>query len=114
MIRNLIWLIFIVVLVGACAPKTLYTWDAYDHSTYSYVKNTDEKSLDTMMKVYEMIIKNPRGTRLVPPPGVCADYGYLLLKMSKNIEGKAMLEKEIKLYPESKVFVDKILKMIEK
>jgi hypothetical protein len=37
----------------------------------------------------------------------------LLIQQNKKSEGKVMLLKEVELYPESKVFVDRILKLIE-
>ena len=46
-------------------------------------------------------------------PGVYADYGFFLLQKGKMKEAKENLNKEIVLYPESKVFIDRILKMIE-
>ena len=48
------------------------------------------------------------------PPGVYADYGYILLQIGKTDEGKELLMKEVELYPESKIFIDRILKMLER
>jgi hypothetical protein len=36
-----------------------------------------------------------------------------LLQANKAEEGKALLLKEVALYPESKVFIDRILKIIK-
>jgi hypothetical protein len=47
------------------------------------------------------------------PPGVYADYGFILLQASKTDQGREMLEREVALYPESKQFIDRILKLIE-
>ena len=49
----------------------------------------------------------------MPPPGVCADYGYLLIKKGEVEKGKELLVKETILYPESKLFIDMILKRFE-
>ena len=38
----------------------------------------------------------------------------LLLQVGKKEQGKDMLLKEIALYPESQLFIERILKMIEK
>ena len=48
------------------------------------------------------------------PPGIYADYGFVLLQSGKTEEGNAMLEKEISLYPESKIFIARIIKMQKK
>ena len=42
-----------------------------------------------------------------------ADYGFLLIQKGNMVDGIANLKKEISLYPESKIFIDRILKMIE-
>ncbi|HOT15516.1 MAG TPA: DUF4810 domain-containing protein [Bacteroidales bacterium] len=109
----------IIVAVGAllmasCTVENqLYSWYAYDEASYNFLKNNDEKSRQELIENYQQIIEKQRGTRKVPPPGIYADYGFLLLQANKTVEGKALLEKEIALYPESKVFIERILKMIE-
>ena len=60
------------------------------------------------------IIDKQKGKRGAVPPGIYADYGFILLQANRTEEGKAMLLKEISLYPESKVFIERILKMTEK
>jgi len=99
----------------SCAPtKPLYNWKGYDDAVYAYTKASDEKSVENLIKIYEKLIKKSGGSREVPPPGVCADYGYILIKKGESEKGKELLTKETVLYPESKVFVDRILKRFEK
>jgi hypothetical protein len=43
-----------------------------------------------------------------------ADYGFFLIQRGDLKKGKESLNKEILLYPESKIFIDRILKLIEK
>ena len=109
-------LLFAIIVFGciSCGTSTsLYDWKGYDDAVYKYINNADEKSVESLMKVYERLNKTSGGTRQVPPPGVCADYGYLLLKNGKIKEGKELLKKEISLYPESKQFIDRILDRLE-
>ncbi|MDD3323439.1 MAG: DUF4810 domain-containing protein [Paludibacter sp.] len=104
-----------VILLTACSvQKPLYTWSNYANSSYNYLKNNDEKSTQELIKSYQAIIEKQKGTRGVVPPGIYADYGFILLQANKTAEGKAMLLKEIALYPESSVFIERILKMTEK
>ena len=70
-------------------------------------------SCSSNSQLYDRLLHAPGGVRMVPPPGVCADYGYLLLMNGKTDEGKALLEQETVLYPESKKFIDRILKRFE-
>jgi hypothetical protein len=107
----------IIVVAGVMSScgvqKPLYNWKGYDDAVYIYTKNMDQKSIDNLLEVYDKLIDNANGTRQVPPPGVCADYGYLLIQKGKIEEGKALLEKEIMLYPESKQFIERIIKRLE-
>lgn len=110
-----ILLLIIIALGGvSCATQTqLYNWKGYDDAVYAYTKRSDEKSVESLMTVYTNLIQNSGGSRKVPPPGVCADYGFLLIQGGKVKEGKELLVKETVLYPESKQFVDRILKRFE-
>ena len=104
----------IILFAISCAPtKPLYNWRGYDDAVYAYTKASDEKSNENLIKIYEKLIKNSGGSRQVPPPGVCADYGYLLVKRGEIVKGKELLTKETILYPESKQFIDRILKRFE-
>ena len=70
----------------SCGVTSLYYWGgsqngatAYENLTY---KNYDKQSPESLCKLicmYEDIISNTGGTRQLPPPGICAEYGYLLL-----------------------------------
>ncbi|MDR2927933.1 MAG: DUF4810 domain-containing protein [Cytophagaceae bacterium] len=112
--KKIICLIFAVAALSSCVTqKELYDWKGYDDAVYAYTKTTDEKSIENLMKVYDRLIDNSGGTRQVPPPGICADYGYILIQKGKTEEGKALLVKETQLYPESKPFIDRILKRFE-
>jgi hypothetical protein len=110
MIRTLPLLV-VVMLLASCA-KPLYNWDTYNQDSYNHLKKSDDKSQDKLLKTYEKMIAKPKGTRGVPPPGVYADYGFFLISLDRMEKGEAMLEKEIELYPESKVFIDLVLNMM--
>ena len=87
--------------------------------------------------MYEDIGSNPGGTRRMPPPGICAEYGYMLLipenaaifaenatAMQRRTftsgdyasffpeKGKEMLQKEIELYPESVKFIAPLIERL--
>lgn len=113
--NKLFVLLIPVTLLASCtSTKSLYSWSKYDISSYDYLKNNDEKSSQELIKNYQVIIAKQKGLRQVVPPGIYADYGFILLQSGKNEEGNAMLEKEIALYPESKIFIDRIIKIQKK
>lgn len=94
----------------SCTSTNMYSWYNYQEDYYHYLKNSDDKSLEKLTKTYQKIIEKQTATRGTVPPGIYADYGWLLLQSGKTAEGKAMLAKEVELYPESQVFVASILK----
>ena len=130
-----------LILLTSCGTQ-LYYWcsnklsgvSEYEDLTYkNYDKRTPE-SICALLCLYEDMITNPGGLRNVPPPGICAEFGYLLLQpdteeifaghatrkqkesfaemntSSFKALGIQMLEKEIELYPESAVFIDPLVK----
>lgn len=105
-----------VLLLYSCgtSARTMYTWYGYDDVAYEYSRNRSQENTANLIKVYEQIINKQKGTRGQIPPGMCAEYGYLLVKQGKQKEGIALLEREMKLYPESQVFVGRIVEQLKK
>lgn len=113
--KKVLFISALVVVLASCTmgPKPLYTWKNYDDASYGYLKKNDDKSTKALMDTYQKIIDKQKGSRNTVPPGIYADYGFLLLQSNRTAEGKNMLAKEIELYPESKPFVERILKTLE-
>ena len=143
--KKTLLLILAAALLSSCGPtNALYYWGgaqngttAYENLAYqSYDKQTP-KSVCNLVAVYEKMVTNPGGIRQVPPPGICAEYGYLLLLpetadiFMKNAtdaqkklfqsddygvlfseRGKEMLRKEMELYPESARFIEPLIKKL--
>jgi len=105
--------IVIILLTGCATPTSLYTWSNYSTLAHNYLKNSDEVSTTKLFDGYDEVINNQKGTRSAVPPGIYADYAFLLLERGEVERAREMLNKEITLYPESKVFIEHILKMIE-
>ena len=102
------------VFVGCATAPQLYSWYDYNETSYAYLKNATPESQQSLLKTYDKIIDKQSGTRAIVPPGVYADYGFMLMQENKKEEGKKMLMKEVELYPESKVFIEQIIRMTEK
>lgn len=110
---------FAVAFLSGCASTNgkipLYNWSSYTQDTYKYIKEGEEDNIETLLTTYQWIFDNQTGTiRESVPPGVCADYGYLLVRAGRVEEGKELLKKEKELYPESARFVDSVLRKIER
>jgi hypothetical protein len=104
---------FFFLLASCSTQKPLYSWEKYEDSSYNYLKDNNEEATQELIENFQKIIKEQKGSRGIVPPGIYADYGFILLQLNKTEEGKKLLQKEVSLYPESKIFIDRILKILE-
>ena len=106
--------ICVIAFTSCATQKSLYTWYDSEDATYKYTKRGTDELLTKAMAQYEKVISKQKGIRKVVPPGVNAEYGYLLYKAGKKEEGLVLLKAEIKAYPESETFISRIIKQLEK
>ncbi len=102
-----------LALCACTGPETLYSWHDYDNATYKYNKRQTEELQAKLLDTYRRMTEHQGGRRGVVPPGLYAEYGYLLYKTGKKDEGLGFLRQEIKLYPESERYISRIIKQIE-
>ncbi|MBR6423336.1 MAG: hypothetical protein IKS47_01465 [Bacteroidales bacterium] len=125
------------LLLSACGPtgQILYNWGGesngvtkYERLTYRTSAKQSPESICAMLVLYEQMVKRPGGLRQVPPPGICAEYAWLLAQpetaaafaehataRQKSDLGFAtssfmersrdLFEMEMRYYPESVVFI---------
>ena len=147
--KRLILLAVLGLTITSCSvTQPLYYWGGeqkgtskYENLAYmSYDKQTPE-SMCRLICVYEDMVNNPAGSRQVPPPGICAEYGYLLLQPQTaetfakhatpaqrsafkdadadyavlfRARGEEMMKMEMTLYPESVHFIKPIFEKLTK
>jgi len=141
--------LFLLTLLTFCLTScgltsSLYYWGGVQNGATTYenlaYKNYDKQTPESLCKLicmYEDIVSSPGGTRRMPPPGICAEYGYMLLipenanifaehatSMQKRTfdsgdyatffpeKGKELLQKEIELYPESAKFITPLIERL--
>ncbi len=92
-----------------------YNWDEYSTVTYDYVRNKDDESRKKMTEQYKKIMELNKGDAdsSQVPPGIYADYGFMLVEEGNEEEGVEYLKKEMELYPMSEPFLRKIIERIE-
>jgi len=113
--RNLLVTVLFAFALSSCtSPQYLYSWYDYVDASYQYEKKETPKSEENLSKSIQKVMKKQNGSRKVVPPGIYAENGYMLIKAGKKEEGLSLLKKEIELYPESQVFIGRIVKQIEK
>lgn len=137
------WRLILVLAAGllltACGPtaEVLYYWGgessgvtAYEKAAYRSSAKQSPESLCAMVALYEKMVTHPGGWRKVPPPGICAEYAFLLSQpetatifaenasskqktsLSFDISATAfqersreLFEMEMQYYPESITFI---------
>ncbi len=60
-----------------------------------------------MEELYEIISKSQKKNKK-PPPGICCEYGYMLLQNGRKDEAVKMFGLEAKYYPESVFFIKRL------
>ena len=108
-------LIALAMSMTSCfGTQSLYAWDKYEDASYAYTKEPNEKNQTNLVKCYDkMIDRQGSSYRKVVPPGLYAEKAYMLLKAGNKQEALRYFDLEIKSYPESKLFIDRIKKQIE-
>ena len=140
--KRILTIVLVSFAFTSCGiTSSLYYWGGmqngattYENLAYqNYDKQTPE-SICNLLCMYEDMVSNPGGTRRMPPPGICAEYGYMLLvpgnaeifsryattsqKQTFSVtdyaaffpeRGKEMMLKEVELYPESAKFITPLI-----
>ena len=142
--RLLASIVTLIALTSCGMTKPLYYWggesnntSVYELLTYKDYKTQTPQAICALIYAYEDMVRNPGGSRQIPPPGICAEYGYLILqpttattfteyatKRQKSLfqgsdyaaifteRGQELLNKEMEYYPESSLFILPLLKKL--
>ncbi len=114
MMKKLLLAALVVMAITSCTTTAnLYSWYDYEDITYQYSKKRTDELQGKVLEQYQKMIEMQRGVRGVVPPGLYAEYGYLLCMTGKQKEGLSFLQEEIKLYPESEKYISRIIKQFE-
>ncbi len=114
--KKMFFMALAAIALASCSTttKSLYSWYDYEDATYQYNKRQTEELQVKLLEQYKKLTENQRGTRGVVPPGMYAEYGYLLYKTGKKDEGLKFLKQETTAYPESEKYISRIIKQLEK
>ena len=143
--KRLVFPLLLTLLLASCATPRLYYWGStgegttlYEKLAYQQYDKQTPESICALVCLYEDMVSHPGGTRKVVPPGIYAEYGFLLLQPSTaeyfamnatkkqrkmfgssdygaffSERGEEMLAKEMELYPESAKFIEPLLKRMK-
>jgi hypothetical protein len=108
--RILLFLPFLFLSVVGCATRhQRYDWGSYDPSLYGYYK--DPTKIGELSVSLAAVIDEANKNHALVPPGIYAEYGYLQLQQGKNSSAVELFKQEESHWPESKVFMDRMIKV---
>lgn len=114
MTRLLLLLVSGLLLCASCSSsKPLYGWYGYESAAYRYSKRATPEMEKRLLLEYRKMVSRPKGVRKAVPPGLYAEFGFLLCQTGHRTEGLAFLREEVKAYPESEKYISRIIKQLE-
>jgi hypothetical protein len=112
-LRPIPLLVLLLLALPGCAPRTTYHWGEYEDSLYKREKDTSEAGQARAFQMLEATIRDAEARKGRVPPGVYADYGYLLFRQGKTDEAVGFFRKEAETYAESRYLMEAIISRIE-
>ena len=104
----------IVALFTGCSAPTIYSWGHYEDLVYrSYAEPGKLIPEDQILKMEEDLEK-ARSRNKPVHPGFYAHLGYLYAQTGKFDLARQALETEKAQFPESAVFVDRLIANLER
>lgn len=101
--------ILVGLSAGCVTNHQRYGWGTYDPSLYAYYKDATKEA--ALAESLAEIISTADSNHALVPPGIYAEYGYLQLQEGKNLAAVDLFKQEESHWPESKVFMDRMIKV---
>jgi len=108
-VRILLGITLLVLLLTGCQKQGIFYWGDYSKTYYDEMKNPCEATGAAHLKTLETIIEQSKAKNLAVPPGVHAEYGFIMLKAGKTEVAIVNFEQEKALYPESRLLMDRLI-----
>jgi hypothetical protein len=97
------------LLAGCAGTPTKYGWGNYENSLYQYYK--DPSKAAELASVLQETIQGAEQSQKPVPPGIYAEYGYMLMQQGKSKDALPFFEKEKAKWPESTYLMDSLIQM---
>lgn len=114
MIRTCACLVLIAILTSGCASKQMYSWGHYEDTIYTSYSAPDKMPVERQVEILEADYQKARASDKPVPPGWHAHLGYLYYMLGKPEQAKQEFQTEKASFPESGVFIDRMLSNLEK
>ena len=103
-----------IMLVSGCATReTLYFWGNYQPQVYAQYSDPGKVPVEEQLAKLEADYQKARSLNKPVPPGFHAHTGYLYFQLGKMDQSVQSFETEKTLYPESKIYMDRLIATIK-
>jgi hypothetical protein len=105
---RLLPLLLLATSATACVRQSMYYWGNYDAALYRHYQNPSDREAWIEALKTNVLEAEQQGRRM--PPGLYAEYGYVLLEEGNTAEAIAYFQKEKARWPDSTVLMDKMIR----
>ncbi|KLN60372.1 hypothetical protein WH96_11495 [Kiloniella spongiae] len=97
-------------LLSGCMVQDKYHWGSYEQDLLTYYRDSDKGTI-LVENLSETITKGEE--KGLVPPGIYAEYGYLLLESGNAKDSILYFKKERDAWPESATLMQAMIKVAE-
>jgi len=107
--------LFTTLLLTGCAATSTqpFYWGNYSSTLYKAKSTPNDKNRQAHIEQLEKIIEKSNEKSLQVPPGIHVELGYRYATIARFSDAETQYNAELKLYPESAVFVGKLKQQLE-
>jgi len=116
-VNNLKWLLALLAvpfLISGCHSPDAYYWGHYESLVYDMYAKPDKVPPERQAEVMEADLQKAIAANKPVPPGFRAHLGYIYFELGKADLAQREFESEKKQFPESAVFMDRMLANLTK
>ncbi len=98
-------------LLSGCAhkPQSMYQWGSYEEQIYAMYNDPGKVPIEEQLQNLEKDYERIRASNATPPPGFNAHLGYLYFQTGKTEQALKSFENEKSLFPESTIYMDRLI-----
>ena len=116
--RSRFYLVFIALslFLTACANQNrqLYHWGSYENMVYVSYYEPGKQSSESQIIEMEKDLEKARAANKTLPPGNYAHLGYLYFQTGQLDKALAAFQTEKTIFPESTIYMDRLIAQINK
>lgn len=95
------------------APPTMYQWGSYESQVYAMYTDPGKEPVENQLQNLENEFQATKKSNGAIPPGFLAHLGYLYYQNGKADQALQSFSDEKSLYPESAVFMDRLIAQLK-